>query len=425
MRTEGLSDERAPPLSIPISFFMTAPLALVGGGALVASVGAPALASGFSPVTLLLTHLGTLGFLGAVMFGALYPMAPVLGGAPVPGVRLAHVVHASLVLGLVAVALVLTGVVDLDLHAAFGFVETAALLFLGPVGWAFFRRATVRDETVFGVRVALAALLVAVLLGTVMERALSGDARPGSRALWLQVHMCMALLGWVGGLIAAVSWRLAPAFFLAPEVSRGARRATLAALAVGVALALGALAADADERAAALATAPAAIAIWLVHPVTLYRTLARRERPRPDPALRLLVAGLALGPVTLVAAAAAAFLDDARLPLLFGWLAIFGWAGAIVHGMLGRIVPLLARRLRPTPPGGPREAPSEEGRLPDRWMRQGLVAHLAALALGAAAILTGLDAVARAAGGAVIVTGALLGRTILGARRAASRPARA
>ena len=68
---------------------------MLASGLLLAFAGAAALASRWLPLAFALTHLGTLGFLCSVMFGALYQMIPVVAGSPVPGARLAHAVHAG------------------------------------------------------------------------------------------------------------------------------------------------------------------------------------------------------------------------------------------------------------------------------------------------------------------------------------------
>jgi hypothetical protein len=97
VRFEGLQLSQAPPLSIPASFFLTAPVALVAAGILLMTLGSLALTTAWALPTLMLTHLGTLGFLSAVMLGALYQMTPVVAGSPVPGIRAAHAVHLCLV----------------------------------------------------------------------------------------------------------------------------------------------------------------------------------------------------------------------------------------------------------------------------------------------------------------------------------------
>jgi cbb3-type cytochrome oxidase subunit 1 len=76
MKADGITLDLAPPLWVPLSFFLTAPIALAAAGALLLAKGAVAVTTGFAPVTLAIAHLGTLGFLTLVMMGALYQMTP-------------------------------------------------------------------------------------------------------------------------------------------------------------------------------------------------------------------------------------------------------------------------------------------------------------------------------------------------------------
>ena len=99
MQTDTLSLDQAPPLGIPASFFLTAPIAALAAGLFLCAQGGTAFVSSWVPSTLALTHVGTLGVLAMATFGALYQMTPVVAGAPVPAIRLAHAVHALLVLG--------------------------------------------------------------------------------------------------------------------------------------------------------------------------------------------------------------------------------------------------------------------------------------------------------------------------------------
>ena len=101
MPTGGLSLDQAPPLAVPVTFFVTAPVAAFAAGVLLLVEGSAALTSSWLPQTLALTHLGTLGFLAMVMLGALYQLIPVVAGSRVRGVRSAHAVHVLLSLGLV------------------------------------------------------------------------------------------------------------------------------------------------------------------------------------------------------------------------------------------------------------------------------------------------------------------------------------
>ena len=429
MRTAGLHLEQAPPLAIPLSFFLTAPLAVAAAGAVLIRSGAAALVSGWSPTTLAIAHLGTLGLLGMVMLGALYQMTPVVAGSPVPRVRVAHAVHALLGLGIgglvVGIGRGAGGIVLAGVTA----LVAAFLLFLGPVGVAL-ARAPTRNATVSGMRAALASLLLTVALGAWMALGHAGLGFPGPRPLWLQVHLCVGLLGWVGGLISAVSWQVLPMFYLTPPVSRGLQRAVQTSLAVGVLLPVAVLVLDAYGVAprggasagfiAGLAALPAVAAVWVLHPLSSLAGLRGRRRRRVDASLHFWRTGLALALVTGPAAAAALLLPEPRWGLLLGWLAVWGWAGAIVHGMLTRIVPFLVWFHRFAPLVGTLEVPSARGLLPDRWTRLGFGLHLASVVAGVAAILTGADALARLTGLLLLATAASLAHSLV--RVALRRP---
>ncbi len=84
--TASLSLEQAPPISVPFRFFLTAPLFLLLASLLLMLEGAAVLMDRWSPLTLSMTHLFTLGVLGQVMMGAMLQMLPVLAGSPVPRV---------------------------------------------------------------------------------------------------------------------------------------------------------------------------------------------------------------------------------------------------------------------------------------------------------------------------------------------------
>lgn len=419
VRFEGLQLSQAPPLSIPSSFFLTAPVALLAAGILLMVRGSLALATGWALPTLMLTHLGTLGFLTAVMLGALYQMTPVVAGSSVPGVRAAHAVHLLLVGGLAGLLLGLdrgsTGIVLGSLVLLAGAVAG----FVGPVGLALLR-APARSETVTGMTLAVASLLVVSGLGLAMALGYGGIGFPGPRNLWLQTHLSVGLLGWIGGLISAVSWQVVPMFYLASPLGRASKRATLALVALAVLLLLAVLAVEraglvaappspAAQHLAALGALPAAIAVWGLHPLLIARSLAGRRRRRVDSSLLFWKAGLVAAPLTGAAALAAHLSDDPRWGVLLGWLAVWGWAGMIVHGMLTRIVPFLVWFHRFSPLVGRVRVPSMRALFPDRWTRQGFALHAATLIVGAAAILSRQDALCRLTGLLLAATGAQLG----------------
>jgi hypothetical protein len=170
-------------------------------------------------------------------------------------------------------------------------------------------------------------------------------------------------------------------------------------------------------RLAALAALPAIVAVWAIHPLVSLRSLRARRRRRPDPSLLFWHAALWVAPVCGAVSVVAHAAADPRWGVLLGWLALCGWAGMIVHGMLARIVPFLVWLHRFAPRAGEPGVPSARALLPDVWTRAGFLLHAATLCVGAAAIALRSDPLARAAGMGLLVTGLVLFAGIAGVAR--------
>jgi hypothetical protein len=422
MAAVRLSLQDAPPIEIPVSFFLTAPLFLAAAGAIVLLGGADVLTSRWQPLTLTVTHLGTLGFISMVMLGATYQMVAVVVGSPVPWPRIAHGVNALFALG---VAGFCWGIARMDpsvVFVAIAALTVAVCLFVVPVGIALFKAPSV-DATVFGIRVAVGCFFLAAVAGIWMAHGFSGMGFPGSRLLWSQAHLCVALLGWVGGLIAAVSWQVLPMFYLAPH-SPSALKWTVQILAavgaIGPTIILGVDYLDLLdesplllESVAAAVAAPGILAVWLLHPAVAAWSLSQRRRKRIDGSLHFWQAGLSIAPLTALSAVAAWSLDAPHWDILFGWLALWGWVGMIMHGMLTRIVPFLVWLHRFAPLVGEIRVPSIRKLHPDALTRRGFALHLGSLLLGVAAILTASDLLCRLAGLSLIATAASIAHLLV------------
>ena len=164
-----------------MTFFASAPIAVFAAGALLLVEGVLALVSNWLAQTLALTHLGTLGFLVMVMMGALYQLTPVVAGSRVRGVRIAHAVHALLLIGLAGLVTGLLTYAPRVTFVSLAVLLLSLLLFLPPVFLALLRAPT-RSETVTGMRMAIASLVLVGFLGLWMAHGHSGMRFPGPRA---------------------------------------------------------------------------------------------------------------------------------------------------------------------------------------------------------------------------------------------------
>lgn len=410
MKTVGLSLDQAPQLSIPASFFLSVPIGVLLAGAILLKTGNAALVSPWMPQALALTHAGTLGVLAMGMIGALYQMTPVVAGAPVPLTRIAHIVHVLLLVGLAGFVLRLLGGSTLAMTVAIVCLSIALPAFLLPLGWALLR-APAKDETVQGMRLAVVSLTTITLIGLVLAGGFAGGTFSANRMVWMQVHMTLAILGWVGGLIMAVSWQVIPMFYLASGVSKTMKRWLLFLLLTGLILPLivaftgiGIDGYISPNQLAAIAALPAAFAAWLLHPVLLLHKLSQRQRKRSDASLLFWQAGLSIGLLLIPVATAAVLSWDPRWQVLFGWLVIWGWAATIMHGMLSRIVPFLVWFHRYSARVGLEIVPSMRSLLPQQRIKTGFILHLSSVLIGVIAIYFQTDWLAQLTGLLLVAT---------------------
>ena len=153
---------------------------------------------------------------------------------------------------------------------------------------------------------------------------------------------------------------------------------------------------------------PMALAVWLLHPGWALRSL--RGVPETG-GLLFWRTGLGLGPLVVLTGVVAWVLGDPRLVILFGWLALYGWAGLLICGVLvGAARPLIL--------------PSAEGSASASgvWLRVSFSLHLAALMLGGVGIVSQRDDWVRAAGVLILVHGLELALWLLKNLRAPRHP---
>ena len=337
----GLSFEQAPPFSLPLRFFLTAPLFLLAAGLLV-MLEPEAMASRWTPQALALTHILTLGFLAMTMLGALMQMLPVVAGATLPAARLvARISHGSLTLGTLALVI---GFLTAE-PAAFGtgiaLLASCFSLFIVAAAISLARAAS--GVTVTGMRIALACLAIAILLGLTLALMRSGIGIPPAVDATREAHAAFGLLGWVLLLVISVAYQVVPMFQITPPYPPQLSRRLVSMMAVLLVL-----------HATAPLISPAAgypIDIMLASGILAFAlaTLhlqSQRRRKLPDVTLDF----WRLGMTSLIACAAAwlsaqvipAWASSPTYPLLLGILFIGGFAVSVVNGMLYKIVPFLA-----------------------------------------------------------------------------------
>ncbi|MBI5504166.1 MAG: hypothetical protein HY899_05170 [Deltaproteobacteria bacterium] len=418
----GIRAEQGPPLSIPMSFFLTAPLALCAAGALLLGRGGDEMGSVWGPTNVAVVHLGVVGFLMLVMVGALYQMLPVVAGAVVPMVRLAHAVHALLVTGCAALVTAQATGNAATFTSAIVLITAALALFVIPAGAAVVRT-RVTGPTAWGMRLSLLALTIVVSGGLWMASARAGAAFHGEWLTLRWAHAHVGFLGWIGALIAAVSWQVVPMFFLTPAAPKALPWAVLAGVAISLLALTGVTLAKLPSSQVAWACAPAALAVWIVQPAWALWALRGRKRKRKDPSLWFWWLSIGSALLCPCLGAAALLRPEPALPLLYGLCVLWGFGAALVHGMLTRIVPFLVWLHHCAPRVGTAPVPSTRELLPDVRTARGFWLHLGTALAGVVAALLAQDIAWRVFGAGLLLTGAHLEMALWQALRAGKAPA--
>jgi hypothetical protein len=415
----ALSLDSSPALSVPFRFFLNAPIfALLAAGLLVWE-GPDALASRWSPASLALTHLFTLGILTSVMAGALMQILPVATGVRVAGAGAsAVVVHTLLTAGTLALSSAflagmpaLYAIALLLLAAAFTWLLVACAIGF----WRYRNEARKGVADVLGAsRLALVALLVTIALGLLLA-ATQALGIPLPIVTLTNLHAVWGLSGWVGLLTIGMAYQLIPMFV----VTEPYPRVFTVGLAPGVfaLLALISFSAALAPRVKTLLSVLLLVAFTAFAVITLH-LLWTRKRPAADATtLFWRTAMLCLtgcGPLWAIHVTT----GNPASAVTLGVLLLFGVAWSLVNGMLYKIVPFLLwyHAQRSLTGAAMRFAPKVKDMIPDRAASMQFWAHLAALALLLVASLQPW-VFARVGGLAAGVSAAWLGLNMLGAIR--------
>ena len=341
----ALSFDNNPPLSLPLRYFLTAPLFAALAAGLLAWQGEAALLTRWSPLTLALTHLMVLGCLSMTMIGALLQMLPVVAGITVPHVgRVGAAVHLGLSAGTLLLALAFWSGLPALFALAMAPLLASLLLFLGACTVGMWRpHANGSGAVVAGIRLALAALVLTAILGGMLAGAFAWPQAVQLPLMRLtDLHAMWGLLGWVGLLVIALAFQVVPMFMLTepyPSFLTGSYTMWLFLLLVAASLSSGLSGAGLLFHQTCLVLLAAGFALFAG--VTLH-LLARRKRPRADPTTLYWRMAMA----SLVAALVLWLWSHAEVsnatPLALGVLLIAGFALSAINGMLYKIVPFLA-----------------------------------------------------------------------------------
>ena len=219
MDTRGLDLNSIPPLFIPLRFFLSAPVFGILAALLIIFIGEDLWQSRWSPSSLSLTHLLTVGFMLMIMLGALFQFVPVISGQLIPGtLAIVPVIHPLLVVG----GFSLSGAFLLHSRLLYfiGFMSLGitALLFTLALARLLFTT-SVNSTPFYLLRIVLLALVFTLAMGLYMLLAYSFPELGIGYRMYTNVHAGWGLIGWVVLLIMTISSQVIPMFHVTPAFS--------------------------------------------------------------------------------------------------------------------------------------------------------------------------------------------------------------
>jgi hypothetical protein len=216
MNYNQLSLDQAPEIWTPLRFFISAPLFAMAALILLLISGPEILQNRWYPQTLAITHLITLGFISMVMVGAMFQLLPVLAGAEIYRSKLSSkVIHLLLFMGIILFCTGMAFSISLLLKLGVLLLIPGLLVFLILVSIALLK-AKSNFASATGMRFAISAFWVVLLLGGILSAGTAWDSLPLLREL-TNIHIIWAALGWVLMMVVAISYQVIPMFQVTHE----------------------------------------------------------------------------------------------------------------------------------------------------------------------------------------------------------------
>lgn len=391
----NLSFSQTPQISVPFRFFLTAPLFAFTAALVVLWHGPEALVSRWSPVTLVLTHLLTLGFLAMSMIDALIQILPVVANVNIPHARLtASMVHVLLAGGTATLAVGFTWSSPLFYQLALPLLVSGLAWLIAAAGYGIWHAPGV-SATLAAIRLALSSLFITITIGSMLVSAIVWGF-PFSLIEFANLHALWGLLGWIGLLVIGVSFQVVPMFQVTPLYPRFVTRwlpGSLFFFLIG--WTASAITLHDQFSRWGLAAFTLIAASFLIFSLTTLYLLWRQKRAKKDASTlfwRTSMCSLAAcAAVWVMGTIVPHAYDNNSYPLVLGILFIIGFAYSVVNGMLYKIVPFLVwYHLQNQLTGGCGKVPNVRKILPDSDMEKQFWVHLTALILmlGAALLPT-------------------------------------
>jgi len=410
-----LSYDQSPPIAAPFRFFLIAPVFGLLAGLLLLWSGADLFVSRWTPETLALTHLITVGFMLPVMLGAMVQILPVVAGANMAKpLWVSTIVHGAITIGTLFLVAAFLSFIPYYFTAAAVFIGLGVAIFTGFAAYALLGIPST-SPTITGLKLALIGLVVTVALGVALSLSF-GWSLNLPLVQFTDIHLGWGFAGWGTVLLAAVGYVVVPMFQLTPPYPVWfGRWFSIVALAVVV---FWTVADFFFKESVSFLLSIAVVGVAATFAGITLNVQRRSKRPRFDATQHLwrvaMVSALAACTLWFLAQFVPAVSVWQAWPLLFGVLLLWGSFVSVIVGMLYKIVPFLIWLHLQNQGQGRLMAPNMKKIIAELAMERQMQAHFVSCALLMLAVLYPLWFV-YPAGMAVIVANALLLRNLMAA----------
>jgi hypothetical protein len=399
VNTANLSLEQTPPLSVPLRFFLTAPLFGLLAAGLLFYDGPLLLMNRWAPHTLALTHLFTLGVITMVMFGAMLQLIAVLAATPVPHpILVSRVLHTLLTVGTLSLSAGLYYSKPFLMQIALIVLGLTFIGFIGVIGYCLVR-VKARNPILTGMRLAVIALAVTALLGIALAMLFAYGLPLPMPTLLTDIHLTWGGVGWIGLLVMAIAYQVVPMFQITPHYPPALTKRLIPLLFISLLLwTMLEILAIFEQVSFIL---PLLFSGLIVFGITLFavvtlRLQERRLRKLPDITLNYWRVAMIQWLITVALWVIGVFWttlsSQAFYPILLGVLFFVGFVLSVIQGMLYKIVPFLIwlnlqnQQLNILTVVNMKPLPNMKQIIPDRYARRQFWVYLSALGTTIAAV---------------------------------------
>ncbi len=236
MQLNGLSVDQAPPIAVPLRFFLTAPLFGIIAGVLILLNDSHTLMNRYSIDAIIITHAITIGMFTFVMFGALTQMLPVLAGAKIGEVKRVTL-FSYLLLSSGLISMILGLKFSLSFLTSYAYVGIG-LGFLTMVLGIVYAIRNVKNftATIKGMATSLLFAFFTACLGSFLLYEYASNSISQYHLLVANIHSVWAIFGFCGLLIIGISFQVLPMFYVAPKFKQFCKKRVVILISIGLSI---------------------------------------------------------------------------------------------------------------------------------------------------------------------------------------------